>query len=45
MVFQHHNLFPHLTALQNVMEGLVTVKKMGKEEAKKKANYFLEKWV
>lgn len=43
MVFQHHNLFPHLTALQNVMEGLVTVKKMGKEEAKKKANYFLEK--
>ena len=35
--------FPHLTALQNVMEGLVTVKKMGKEEAKKKANYFLEK--
>ena len=25
------------------MEGLVTVKKMGKEEAKKKANYFLEK--
>ena len=45
MVFQHHNLFPHLTALQNVMEGLVTVKKMGKEEAKKKANYFLEKLV
>ncbi|MGE1167127.1 ATP-binding cassette domain-containing protein, partial [Peribacillus simplex] len=43
MVFQHHNLFPHLTAIQNVMEGLVTVKKMGKEEAKKKANYFLEK--
>ena len=23
MVFQHHNLFPHLTALQNVMEGLL----------------------
>lgn len=43
MVFQHHNLFPHLTALQNVMEGLITVKKVGKEEAKKKANYFLEK--
>lgn len=43
MVFQHHNLFPHLTAIHNVMEGLVTVKKMGKEEAKKKANYFLEK--
>lgn len=43
MVFQHHNLFPHLTASQNVMEGLVTVKKMGKEEAKQKATYFLEK--
>ncbi|MDM5187266.1 amino acid ABC transporter ATP-binding protein [Bacillus sp. DX4.1] len=43
MVFQHHNLFPHLTAVQNVMEGLVTVKKMGKEEAKKKATSVLEK--
>ncbi|WP_459500415.1 amino acid ABC transporter ATP-binding protein [Bacillus sp. C1] len=43
MVFQHHNLFPHLTAIQNVMEGLVTVKKMRKEDAKKKATYFLEK--
>ena len=43
MVFQHHNLFPHLTALQNVMEGLVTVKKMGKRRSEEKANYFLEK--
>ena len=42
MVFQHHNLFPHLTALQNVMEGLVTVKRWGKKK-RKKANYFLEK--
>ena len=25
MVFQHFNLFPHMTALQNVMEGPVTV--------------------
>ena len=44
MVFQHHNLFPHLTALQNVMEGLVTVKKMGKEEAKKKHTISLKSW-
>ena len=42
MVFQHHNLFPHLTALQNVMEGLVTVKRWGKKK-RRKANYFLEK--
>ncbi|WP_296747152.1 amino acid ABC transporter ATP-binding protein [Mesorhizobium sp.] len=27
MVFQQFNLFPHMTALQNVMEGPVTVKK------------------
>jgi ABC-type Fe3+/spermidine/putrescine transport system ATPase subunit len=26
MVFQHFELFPHMTALQNVMEGPVTVK-------------------
>ncbi|CAM4189656.1 arginine ABC transporter ATP-binding protein [Bacillus manliponensis] len=43
MVFQHHNLFPHFTAVQNVMEGLVTVKRMNKDEAKKKAEYFLTK--
>ncbi len=43
MVFQHHNLFPHLTALENVMEGLVTVKKEPKEKAKRKAASFLEK--
>jgi ABC-type polar amino acid transport system ATPase subunit len=27
MVFQQFNLFPHMTALQNVMEGLLTVKR------------------
>ncbi|MFD3447235.1 amino acid ABC transporter ATP-binding protein [Microbacteriaceae bacterium 4G12] len=43
MVFQHHNLFPHLTALENVMEGLVTVKKESKEQARKKAEHFLQK--
>ncbi|CAG9613150.1 L-cystine import ATP-binding protein TcyC [Bacillus rhizoplanae] len=43
MVFQHHNLFPHFTALENVMEGLITVKKVSKEKAKEKAEYFLRK--
>ena len=33
MVFQHFNLFPHMTVLQNVIEGPVTVKKMRKKEA------------
>jgi polar amino acid transport system ATP-binding protein len=35
MVFQHFHLFPHMTALQNVMEGPITVKKepRGKAEA------------
>jgi ABC-type polar amino acid transport system ATPase subunit len=33
MVFQDFNLFPHMTALGNVIEGLVTVKKMNKAQA------------
>lgn len=33
MVFQEFNLFPHMTALGNVIEGLVTVKKLPKDEA------------
>ena len=33
MAFQQFNLFPHLTALQNVTLGLLKVKKMGKDEA------------
>ena len=33
MVFQEFNLFPHMTALDNVIEGLVTVKKMPKDQA------------
>jgi len=43
MVFQQHHLFPHLTALENVMEGLVTVQKVNKEVAKKKATDLLIK--
>jgi len=33
MVFQHFELFPHMTALQNVMEGPVTVQRMGRHAA------------
>jgi ABC-type polar amino acid transport system ATPase subunit len=33
MVFQDFNLFPNMTALDNVIEGLVTVKKMPKDKA------------
>ncbi|WP_088042443.1 amino acid ABC transporter ATP-binding protein [Bacillus sp. EAC] len=43
MVFQQHHLFPHLTALENVMEGLVTVQKIKKDVAKKKATELLIK--
>lgn len=42
MVFQMYNLFSNMTALQNVMEGLVTVKKMKKAEARSKAMKCLE---
>ena len=34
MVFQHFHLFPHMTALENVMEGPVTVKKQSKDQAR-----------
>jgi ABC-type polar amino acid transport system ATPase subunit len=33
MVFQDFNLFPHMCALDNVIEGLVTVKKIPKDKA------------
>ena len=33
MVFQHYNLWPHMTALGNVTEALRVVKKLGKGEA------------
>lgn len=42
MVFQSFNLFTKKTALQNVMEGLVVVKKLDKAEAEKKALQQLE---
>jgi cystine transport system ATP-binding protein len=43
MVFQSYNLFPHLTALENVMEGLITVKGETKEKARMKAEGLLSK--
>ncbi|MDQ0467864.1 amino acid ABC transporter ATP-binding protein [Labrys wisconsinensis] len=33
MAFQQFNLFPHMTALQNVTLGLIKVKKMARDEA------------
>jgi ABC-type polar amino acid transport system ATPase subunit len=43
MVFQQFDLFPHMTALQNVMSGPVIVKKMPKAEAEKVARDLLAK--
>jgi polar amino acid transport system ATP-binding protein len=43
MVFQHFNLFPHMTVLQNVMEGQVTVLKRPRREAEEKAREQLER--
>ena len=42
MVFQSYNLFPHMTALENVMEGPITVKRESKENVRKKAESFLK---
>jgi ABC-type polar amino acid transport system ATPase subunit len=44
MVFQQFNLFPHMTALENVIEGPVTVKRMPKEQATEKGEELLG-WV
>ncbi|AVQ33598.1 amino acid ABC transporter ATP-binding protein [Staphylococcus muscae] len=43
MVFQSYNLFPHKTAIENVMEGLVTVKRMNKQQAHEEALQLLRK--
>ncbi|MBS6027403.1 MAG: amino acid ABC transporter ATP-binding protein [Haemophilus pittmaniae] len=43
MVFQQYNLFPHRTALENVMEGMVTVQKIAKDKAREKALALLKK--
>jgi ABC-type polar amino acid transport system ATPase subunit len=41
MVFQQFNLFPHMTALGNVMEGPVTVKGLEEASARRVATEFL----
>ena len=42
MVFQRFNLFPHMTALENVMEGPIQVLGRPKEEAAREAQEYLE---
>ncbi|MGB3781707.1 amino acid ABC transporter ATP-binding protein [Priestia megaterium] len=41
MVFQNYNLFPHKTALENVMEGPVIVKGVSTQEAEKRGKELL----
>ena len=43
MVFQDFQLFPHMSALANVMEGPMTVKNKSEAEAKGLAMHFLER--
>jgi len=43
MVFQHFNLFPHMTALENCMEAPVQVLGLSKQEAEGRAVELLEK--
>ena len=43
MVFQHFNLFPHLTVLENLTLAPIWVRKMPKEEAEKIAMHYLER--
>jgi general L-amino acid transport system ATP-binding protein len=43
MVFQHFNLFPHLTILENLTLALIWVRKMPKKEADARAMQYLER--
>ena len=43
MVFQHFNLFPHLTILQNLTLGPIWVQKKPKKEAEETAMHYLER--
>jgi arginine/ornithine transport system ATP-binding protein len=43
MVFQHFNLWSHMTALENVMEAPVHVLGVSKKEAREKAEHYLAK--
>jgi polar amino acid transport system ATP-binding protein len=43
MVFQSFNLFPHMTALENVMLGLTRVRKLPPQESEGRATSWLER--
>ncbi len=43
MVFQSYNLFPHLTALRNVMLGLTKVRGIPTAEARSRAEHWLDR--
>jgi len=43
MVFQHFNLFPHLSILENLCLGPIWVRKVPRKEAEETAMYYLEK--
>ena len=43
MVFQSYNLFANMTAIQNIMESLITVQKKSKDTARDEAAKLLEK--
>jgi polar amino acid transport system substrate-binding protein len=43
MVFQHFNLFPHMTVLMNCMVGPMWIKGVSEAEARKTAQKFLER--
>jgi len=43
MVFQHFNLFPHLTILENLTLGPIWVRKTPKKQAEEAAMHYLEK--
>jgi polar amino acid transport system ATP-binding protein len=43
MVFQHFNLFPHMTALRNIMEAPMRVRRVPAAEARQRAIQLLER--
>lgn len=44
MIFQDHNLFPHLSLLKNITLPLMKVKKLSKGEAEKRAKHELDRF-